>query len=323
MGTLNVIVTDDRHGSYDTEREILKRVDAKLTIFNCKSETELIKAVKDADGVLANMSNINLNVINAMKKCRIISRYGTGYDNVDIKAAEQKGIWVSRVPDYCYEEVADHALALLLSCIRRISFTDKKIRQGDWNIHPGQRISRIKGKTLGIIGYGGTGRSFYKKASALGFGRVLICDNRVTTHDIASGEVEIAPIDTLLREADYISLHIPMREDNYHFINKESFMKMKDNVIVVNTSRGGIMDYNALIDALKNGKVDSAGLDVFEEKPPLRSDLINMDNVVLSDHNAYFSEESIIELKTKAAENIVEVLSGRPPVSPVNCPDAE
>ncbi|MCK4542536.1 MAG: C-terminal binding protein [Spirochaetales bacterium] len=308
-----ILVTDDRFGSYEVEEEVLRPLGAEVILPGKGFSRDL----KTADGVLLNQFPLTAKHIETMDRCKVISRYGTGYDNVDVAAATSKGIWVARVPDYCYEEVADHALALLLSCARRIPFTDRKVREGAWNIHAGLGASRIRGKVLGIIGYGGTGRMFHRKASVLGFSRILVCDHHAGINDLAVPHGEIAGCDRLLAESDFISLHIPMREENHHLIDESAINLMKHTAILINTSRGGIVETEALVTALKEKRLDSAGLDVYEQTPPDAS-LLALDNVVLTDHCAYYSRESLIELKTKAARNIVAVLSGREPVYPVN-----
>ena len=314
-----VVVTDDRHGFYHVERDILAGVGAEIEILPHGSPQDLLPFLIEADALLANQLTLSAGTIECLERCRVISRYGTGYDNVDIEAATRKGIWVTRVPDYCYPEVAEHALGLLLSSVRKIPSIHSRVREGAWNLHTGLGMSRIRGKVLGIIGYGGTGRSFHRVASGLGFSRVLICDHRVTKSDIAFGEGEIVDLSALLKESDIVSLHIPYREENRHLINAGALKQMKPSAVLINTSRGGIVDTKALAHALKTGVIAGAGVDVFEKEPPGGLvDLTGCDNIVLSDHCAYYSEESIIELKEKAARNIADVLSGKTPRYPVN-----
>ncbi len=314
-----VVVTDDRHGFYHVERDILGSINAEVEILPEGSSGEILPFLADADALLANQMTLSADVINILEKCRVISRYGSGYDNVDIDAATGKGIWVARVPDYCYPEVAEHALGLMLSAVRKIPAIHSRIQNGGWNLHTGFGMSRIRGKVLGIVGYGGTGRSFHKVASGLGFSRVLISDHRVTKSDIAFGEGEIVDMETLLSQSDIISLHIPYREENRHLIDEDALRQMKPSAVLINTSRGGIVDNKALVHALRTGVIAGAGIDVYEEEPPNDpGGLSACENAVLSDHCAYYSEESIIELKEKAAKNIVRVLEGNDPLYPVN-----
>ena len=332
---MRIVITDDRFGQSAEEKKIFP--DADLIIANCKSEEDVIAACADADGILLNQAPMTERIIKTLKKCRVISRYGIGYDNVDIKAAEEAGIWVTNVPGYCTEEVAEHVLGLLLSCVRAIPEKDRAVRSGLWNIN--RPIRRMSGRVLGIVGFGATGKAFWKKVRGFGFSRILIADPRgeakleeeksrektiEKTSEEFTGLFEIShavSFDQLLNSSDYISFHVPLNESTRHFVNKESIAKMKDGVILINISRGAIVDETALTNALKSGKIAAAGLDVFE-KEPLGADhpFATLSNVVLSDHCAYYSEESVSELKTRTALNAREVLEGSVPRTAVNQP---
>ncbi len=319
MGNYLIVVTDDRYGNYDEEREVLKRIGAELKITNCSSESEVIDVVRDADGVLVNLAPITKRVIDAMNKCRVISRYGVGYDNVDVEAATDRGIWVARVPDYSFEDVSDHALALLLGAVRKIVYKDRKIREGKWNIREEQPIFRVRGRVLGLIGYGAIARTLHRKVSGLGLSEVLVYDPFVDESIIKQAGAKKVPFEDVLKRSDYISIHVPLNSDTKHMFSKNEFSLMKSNAIVVNTSRGPVIDEKALINALRSGVISYACLDVFETEPlPEGHPLKSLDNVILTDHTGYYSEESLVELKTKAARNIVEVLKGKKPVYPVN-----
>lgn len=310
-----VVVSDDRFDEdYSPEQVVLERVGAELIHAYRYSRDQLMEECRRADAILVNQMPVDGSLINSLDRCRVISRYGTGYEKVDVAAATEKGIWVARVPDYCYDEVAEHTLALLLASVRQVAQVDRRVRSGQWNIHATLSLPRIKGMVLGILGYGGTGRSFHRKAEGLGFSRVLICDHHADTHNVAAGEAEIVDLDVLLREADIISLHIPMRESNRGLINDKAFHKMKHGSVLINTARGGIIEEAALLQALSSGKLRAAGLDVFDTEPlPGDSPLLNHPSVVISDHNAYYSETSITELKRKCAENVAAVLTGGVP----------
>ncbi|ADK82824.1 C-terminal binding protein [Sediminispirochaeta smaragdinae] len=312
-----VVVTDDRFaGDYAPELGVLEACDAEL-VAGYELGTENLRAVcADADAILVNQMVLDADFISGLRRCRVISRYGTGYEKVDVRAATEKGIWVARVPDYCYDEVAEHALALLLAVTRRVSLLDRQVRSGGWNIHSSLSIPRLSGRSLGILGYGGTGRSFHRKASGLGFSRVLICDHHADHHNVAVGEAEIVDFQTLLAQSDIISIHIPMRQENYHLIDADAFSKMKTGAVLINTARGALVDQEALLAALREEKLSAAGLDVFEEEPPIGdARLSSYPQLVLTDHCAYYSEESIVELKQKCAENALLVLQGKAPAS--------
>ena len=310
-----VVVTDDRFDEeYGPERAVLEGMDAELIHAYRYPRTSLLDECRRADAILVNQMPMERELIETLDHCRVISRYGTGYEKVDVDAAAEKGIWVARVPDYCYDEVAEHTLALLLASVRQVAQIDRRVRSGEWNIHATLSLPRIKGMVLGILGYGGTGRSFHRKAEGLDFSRVLICDHHADTHNIAAGEAEIVDLDILLRESDIISIHIPMREANRGIIDEKAFGRMKHGVILLNTARGGIIDNPALLQALESGKIKAAGIDVFNDEPLAGdSPLLDHPSVVLSDHNAYYSEASITELKRKCAENAAAVLGGGVP----------
>ena len=311
-----VAVTDNRFPHYDEELAELKKCGAELFLCPDSHGDEILEYIYDADALLVNQFKMTANIIKKLNKCRIISRYGVGYDNVDLKAAKEMNIPVGRVPDYCFEEVGEHALCLLLAAARKLVAIDNRVRKGNWNIHSRLAIPRIAGSVLGIIGYGGTGRAFHRKASGLGFGKILVDDPifKQSKDDTALK----ASFETVINESDYISLHIPFIPENKSLINASVLSAMKNTAVLINTSRGGVVDTRALINALKNGTIMAAGLDVFEEEPPLNyNELLKLDNAVLSDHCAYYSESSLSELKRKAALNIVDVLNGGKPRYPV------
>ncbi len=321
MSRFRVVVTDDRFGSYREEEEILREIDARIEVYKLKSEEEAIKVLRDADAMLVNLQPVGEKVIQELSKCRVMSRYGVGYDNIDVDAATKAGIWVARVPDYSYEEVSDQALALLLGCIRKVSYKDRRIREGGWYLNKDQPCYRVRGKVLGLVGYGMIARAFHRKISGFELAKVLVYDPFIDPELIQKAGGNPVDFKILLKESDYISVHVPLLEETRRMIRENEISLMKSNVILINTSRGPILDEKAIYKALKEGRINSAGLDVFETEPlPEESPLRELDNIIFSDHAGYYSEESIVELKTKAARNILEVLKGGKPVYPVNHP---
>jgi D-3-phosphoglycerate dehydrogenase len=316
---MKIVITDDRFGWIDEERRVFEGLGAELVVADCHTQEDLIHFCADADAILLNQAPMTAEVIEHLEKCRVISRYGIGYDNVDHRIAERRGIWVTNVPGYCTEEVAEHALGLLLSCVRGIPFRDRSIRQGRWNLN--QPIRRMSGSTLGIVGFGATGRAFWEKVQGFGFSRILVADNHGGGWIKPGIFAQAAGFEEIIRESDFISLHVPLNERTRYCINTESLAAMKDGVIIVNTSRGPIIDEAALVLALQSGKVAAAGLDVFEREPlPADSPLLALDNAILTDHSAYYSREAVSTLKTRTAMNARDVLEGRPPKTPVNHP---
>ena len=319
MSRFTVVIADNRYSSYDEERAVLSEAGAEIRNFRSQSPEEARVAFADADAILVNLFPMTAEVIQALPRCRVISRYGVGYDNVAVEAATRRGIWVTFVPDYCFEEVADHALALLLNCMRKVSYRDRMIRQGRWNVHRNQPAYRVEGRTLGILGYGNAAHTLLRKVSGLGFGRVLMCDPYVRASTIKAAGAVPVDLSTLLMESDYISVHVPLTDETRRMIGRAELALVKPGAILVNTARGPVLDEAAVADALREGRLGGAGLDVFETEPlPADSPLRQLENVVLTDHAGWYSEESLVELKTKAARNVAAVLAGGVPPYPVN-----
>lgn len=319
MSRYRVAILDSRFEDYREEEEVLGKADASVAAHNPLSEAEVAEVVHDVDGILVNLHQLGSDIIERMGRCRVISRYGVGYDNVDVDAATAKGIWVANVPDYAMEDVSDHALALLLACIRKIPYRDKRIREGGWNLGTEQRSFRVKGKILGLIGYGGIARSLHRKASALGLDAVMVFDPYLPAEKIREDGAVPVNLGELLTGSDFISLHAPLSEETKGLIGQKELALMKETSILINTARGPIIDEDALCNALSEGRIQAAGLDVFEVEPlPPESPLRALDNVVLTDHTGYYSEESLVELKTKTAMNVAKVLQGGEPVYAVN-----
>ncbi len=314
-----IIVTDDRHGSYETEKNVLREIGAEITVYKTLDKENAAEVLRDADGVLCNLFPLDAACIGAMEKCRIISRYGVGYDNVDVKAATRAGIWVSNVPDYAGETVSEHALALLLGCVRRITLRDRGVRQGDWNIRDGKPVNTVNGSVLGIIGFGRSGSAFVRKVSALAPSTILIHDPFVDPETIRAAGGTPASFDEITVSADYISIHAPLTEETKGMFNRDVFKRMKKTAMIINTARGPLVNEADLAEALGSGKIAYAGLDVYDREPlPPDNPLRQLDNVIFSDHAGWYSEESMEDLKRKAALNILETFKTGRPVYPVN-----
>lgn len=313
-----VVVVDLGYKNYDPEREELSKVDAELILRDCKSEEDLIEAVAEADALLVRQAEITARVIRAANRCKVIGRYGIGVDNVDLKAATEKGVMVVNVPDYCQDEVSDHALGLLLACARRIVSRDRKVRAGAWDIGAREPIFRMRGKTLGVLGLGSIARTLVRKVKGFEL-RVIAYDPFLEKNVARDLGVELVELDELFRQSDYLSIHAPLTETSHHIVNEQRLRSMKPTAIIVNTSRGPLIDEEALIRALQQGWIASAGLDVYEKEPlPSDSPLRTLENVVLTDHTAWYSEEATVELQHKAAAEVARVLAGEKPMNLVN-----
>lgn len=313
-----VAVSDNRHGNYEIEERILNAIGVELRVLNCATEADMLRDCADADGVLLDMAPMSARVAAGLTRCRVVSRYGVGYDNVDVAACTQRGIQVANVPDYCAEDVSDHAIALLLSALRQTALRDRLIRGGAWNIHAAKSY-RIAGKTVGVLGAGRIARAFIRKLQGFEPDRILVYDPYVPGDALASIGARKTELDEVLREADFLSLHMPVTAETRGMINADALSKMKPTAILINTARGPLVDDAALLAALQSGRIAFAGLDTHNTEPLGKdSPFCKLDNVVLTDHTAYNTEEAIVELKTKAAQNVADVLSGRPPRYPVN-----
>ena len=298
------------------EREILEPL-AEIVTARVDTGHELAAAVRDVDAAMIGLQPFDAPLIAGMRRCRVISRYGIGYDNIDVAAATAAGIWVARVPDYGWEDVSDHAIALLLACVRDLRSYDRLARAG----RPGRprALFRMKQRTCGVIGCGGIGSALVRKLGGFGLARILVHDPYLSAAQIAAAGGVASDLDTLLRDSDFVSLHTPLTGETRQLIGAAQLRLMKPTAILINTARGGLLDQDALAAALADGTIAAAGLDVFETEPlPTASPLVGLDNVILSNHMAWYTEESAVELATKAARNVSEVLAGRPPVYPLN-----
>lgn len=317
MAKYKVYVTDGRHEHYNIEREMLAAIDAELVVCQCVTDEDIIRQCADADGILLDMAPMTEKAINALTNCKIINRYGVGYDNVDVAACTNKGIQVTNVPDYCAEDVSDHALALMMTCLRHTALRDRKVRQGEWNIRG--TSFRLSGKVLGVLGFGRIARALVKKCSGFGFSKVLVYDPYVPAEVVAEMGAQKVELNEVMAEADFLSLHMPVTPQTTGMINQETLALMKPTAILVNTGRGPLVNDAALIEALKENKILAAGLDTHCVEPlPMDSEYRQLDNVVLTDHTAYSTVEAVVELKTKAAQNVIRALTGVAPVYPVN-----
>ena len=310
-----VVITDCDHGSIEEEKEEFGRVGAELILAQVQKEEDLIRACREADGLLNQYALLTRRVLENLPKCKVVSRYGVGVDSVDLRAATDLGIIVANVPDYCMDEVSSQTISMILTLIRKTAFFDQKVKSGQWDFRLGIPIYRTRGKTLGLVGCGKIGLEVAKRISAFGV-RVIAFDPYIEKpHEV----IELKDIDTVLKESDFISIHCPLNHSTRHLIGDEAFKKMAKKPILVNTSRGPIVDEKALIQALAEGRVSGAALDVLEKEPPdPQSPLLKMENVILSPHVGFYSVESISELKRRTAENVSAVLLGKFPKSVVN-----
>ncbi|HAO9082383.1 TPA: C-terminal binding protein [Escherichia coli] len=315
-----IVVIEPGYLNYSAEENILQDWDPQFVVVPANTSLEeKLRQVSNADAIMVREATVSRPMIEAMQQCRVIVRYGVGVDNIDSQAAKEKGIYVANVPDYGSEDVAEHALALLLAATRRIATRNRDVRDGQWGIGQREPMFRLAGKILGVVGFGRISRCFVQKASGIGFKRILVVDPLLTDEQASQAGVTRVNLDTLCREADFISLHAPLTPDTHHLIGEAELAKMKPSAVLVNTSRGGLIDEQALINALLQQRIFAAGLDVFESEPlSAKSPLLQMDNTLCTDHTAWFTEESVVELQSKAAHEVRRAFEGEHPLNWVN-----
>lgn len=314
---MRIVITECDHDAFAEEQAVADAFGAELVIAQSRTAEELIANAEGADVLVVQYAKITAEILDALPNVRAIGRYGVGYDSVDLDAANARGVAVCNVPDYGTESVSDHAIALALSTIREIPRLDRGVRAGVMDF-PGIRpVHLMAGRTFGVVGLGLIGSSTARKAKGLGF--------EVIGHDALGGDatefrgVEHVSLEELLRRSDIVSIHTPLNEGTKHLLGAEEFALAKPGLILVNTSRGPVVDTNALIDALKSGQVRSAALDVSEVEPiPLGYPLLEFPQVILTPHLAWYSEESYGELKARTVENAATVAAGRRPRNIVN-----
>jgi D-3-phosphoglycerate dehydrogenase len=301
-----VVIADYDYGDVDIERAIIEQAGFELIAAQCKTEDEVIAVAHDAAAVVAQYATISARVIAELPECRVIARYGTGVDIVDVDAATRHDVLVTNVPnEWCENEVADHAMALLLAVARKVNVYDRATRGGTWQWQSGAPIHRLRGSVLGLLSFGAIARAIAVRASGFGMLKGVSFDELVT-------------------ESDCLVIQAPLTSQTHHLFDEVQLRRMKPTATLINTARGPIVDDRALYRALSEGWIAGAGLDDIEEEPAKVRDwradnpLFSLDNVIITPHAAYYSEEAIGTVRRFAAEEVVRVLTGQPPLSPVN-----
>lgn len=314
MPRFRVLLTDYAWPDLTIERSLLAAIDAELIVAPNGDEPTLTTLAHEVDAVLTCWARVPRQVIDATSRLRVISRLGIGLDNIDVSHATERGVLVVNVPDYCLDEVAEHALALILALARKVAFFHGATKHGRYDLKAGLPLWRVRGKKLGILGLGNIGRRLAEKAVGLGL-RVLAFSR--TPRDLP--HVEWRTLDELLAESDFVSLHVPATVETQHMIGAAQLARMKPTAFLINTSRGALVDEAALAAALQSGQIAGAGLDVQKHEPPdLSQPPFNDSRVIVTPHAAFMSVESLVELRTRATQQIVDVLSGRRPPHVVN-----
>jgi D-3-phosphoglycerate dehydrogenase / 2-oxoglutarate reductase len=313
-----IAVTDSPFPSLDPAEAALARLDPEYRMAKSPAAEDILAVARDADAILVTYAKLPRQLLGELKKCKAIGRFGLGVDNIDLPAAKEFGIAVNYVPDYCLREVSDHAMALLLALARKVTFANRLVQSGRWEVPPIVPLRRLEGQVLGLVGFGNIPRALAPKAKAFGL-EVITYDPYVSQDALASSGVESVSFDDLLARSDFISVHAPLQPATRGLMNAKAFAKMKKGAYLINTARGPLVDEAALVAALDSGHLGGAGLDVVTNEPlPKDSPLIGRDNVILTPHTAFYSVEALEELQTKCATDVARVLSGEKAIYPIS-----
>ena len=313
-----VVITDYQYDNIDTERKIITGAGFELYDYQVKSPEKVIPAVKDADAIITQYAHITDEVIDSLQHCKVIIRYGIGVNNVDIERAAQKGIYVCNVPDFCLEEVSDHTISMMLSLSRKLPILTAAFRRGDSGYGRAVPVFRFCESTVGLIGFGHIPQIVARKLA--GFGVKIKAFDPYGNKSVADElGVKLVEFDEILNTSDFISVHCPLNSSTQNMITSREFKQMKHTAFIVNTARGGIINEQDLIEALRRKEIAGCGIDVFENEPVAPDHpLLNMENVIATPHCAWYSETAINKLQHSVADEAVHVLNGNRPFHCVN-----
>jgi D-3-phosphoglycerate dehydrogenase len=314
------VILGNASWNFDDCQTALSRVSARMIsppAFN--TEGEMIAGTRDADALVVSSWPVTRSVMSALEGLKVVVRTGVGYDVVDVPAATELGVIVVNIPDLWIREVANHALALLLAWNRGVVTMDRQVHAGVWGGRvPGSRTGALHGETVGIVGLGNIGSAFARRVAALET-KVIACDPYVDDKRFAALGVERVSLEVLAERADYVSVHTLLNAETHHLIGEAFFNRMKPTAILINTSRGPIVDEQALARALRAKRLAGAALDVWEEEPvPADNPLLKIDNVIATPHAAYFSSAAVAQIPGRCGEEVARVLTGQRPLNVVN-----
>ena len=307
-----VVITDSSYPDSSFEREELAAVDATVETIDAETPEEVIERAAGADALLNQKVELPNTVFEALDDLAVVGRYGVGLDNIDLDAAAAHGVEVVNVPSYCEEEVATHALSLLLACVRHVVQYDTQVKQGGWDWKAGRPIRRLTGKTLGFVAFGRIAQRF---ATLLeGFDIECVAYDPYQSESVFEEHgIEPVSFETLVGDSDIVSIHTPLTEETRDLFDAETFSRMDDEAILINVARGSVVDTQALAEALQSGSIAGAGLDVLPEEPPTDCPLFDCNDIVLTPHTAWYSEDSMEELRRTVARDLARVLDGESP----------
>ncbi|WP_163536131.1 C-terminal binding protein [Gracilibacillus sp. YIM 98692] len=316
--TFKVVVSDYEYKTFKPELDVFEQYDITFEKAQCQTEDEVIEACKDADAILNQYAPITRKVIERLPNLKAVARYGVGVNTVDLEAATENQVLVCNVTDYCMDEVSDHAIAMMLSANRKVTKLNNRIREGVWDFNEGVPIYRLKNTRLGLVGFGRIAQQLAEKAKVFGMD-VAAYDPFIPEQVFQTQGVASLSLEELCETSNFLSVHVPLTNETENLIDHSMFQLMQKDTVIVNTSRGGIINEDALYYALKNDQIAGAALDVLAKEPiDPQHPLLQLDNVLFTPHIAWYSEESQEELKRKSAENIAAVHLGKYPKYLVN-----
>jgi phosphoglycerate dehydrogenase-like enzyme len=306
------LITDYDFHDVDLEIGLLREAGMEVATAQCRTEEDVIAAAKGFDGLLSQYAPANARVFEALPEVRIVSRFGAGFDTVNVSDAHRHGVWVANAPDYGVGEVASHALALALSLVRHVAFYDRDVRASNWHFTSAGTLRRPSELTLGILGFGRIGRRMAWLAQPC-FKEIVACDPYLAASDFPV-PVRRLGLEALFREADLVSLHVPLNDETRGIASASRLASMKRGSWLVNTARGAVADVGAVLAALDSGQLDGAALDVLPVEPPPAGDpVLSHPRMLVTPHAAFYSQEAEQELRRKAAQNLVDwARTGRP-----------
>ena len=323
--TPKVVIADYDYGDVDIERSMVAAAGFELVAAQSKNEDEVIANTSDADAVLTQYAEIGKRAIDSFKRCRIVARYGIGVDTVDVDEATRRNIVVTNVPnDWCMNEVADHAVALLMALARKLPQYNRATRAGAWVWQTGRPIQRLQEGTVGLFSFGAIAKEVARRMKGFGVKNIIACDPYADKKDAAAEGVPLVSFEELLAKSDYLVIQAPLTKETRGRFGEAELRRMKNGAILVNTARGPIVKDEDLYRVLRDGWLCGAGLDDIEEEPAKRANwkatnpLFSLENVIITPHAAYYSEQSIQIVRRFASEEVVRVLKGEAPLSPVN-----
>lgn len=313
-----VVLTDYEWPDLSIEHGIFSPHGINFTAAHCKNEEDVLSVAENADAIISEYAPLTERVIQSLQQCKIISMNAAGFDNVNVEAATQKGILLVNCPDYCFEEVADHTMAMILSCARGIFQYDRRIRSKIWDFKAAGPRQRIRNSVLGLFGFGRIAQAVADRANSFGM-RIFAYDPFIKEDYMMAKGVKPAALQTIISAADYLSIHVPLTKETRALIGAEHLSCMKRSAFLINASRGGIVDERALHDALKSGVIRGAALDVLAKEPPeFDNPLLALENVLITPHAAFYSEDAMREVRSRAAQEVIRVFKGGLPNNIVN-----